>query len=153
MQAKVVAGKVFGVEGPIQCRTPAYFIDFIMTQADKTYRHSIPAGWNSMLVLYEGSVEVQGVTVKSAPHAMNFAASADGEEDIEIRTTSERARFLILAGRPLNEPIANYGPFVLTTQDQLRQAFDDFQNGMNGFENARNWRSEIRNMKHRNRSV
>ena len=58
MQAKVVAGKVFGVEGPIQCRTPAYFIDFIMSQADKTYRHSIPAGWNSMLVLYEGSVEV-----------------------------------------------------------------------------------------------
>ena len=53
--------------------------------------------------------------MKSAPHAMNFAASADGEEDIEIRTTSDCARFLILAGRPLNEPIANYGPFVLTT--------------------------------------
>ena len=91
--------------------------------------------------------------MKSAPHAMNFAASADGEEDIEIRTTSERARFLILAGRPLNEPIANYGPFVLNSNEQLQQAFDDFHSAKNGFENARNWRSQIRDMKHRGRSV
>ena len=59
----------------------------------------------------------------------------------------------MLAGKPLNEPIANYGPFVLSTQEQLQQAFDDFHNSKNGFENARSWKSQIRHMKHRNRSV
>ena len=52
MKAKVVSGDVFGIRGPIVARTPAYFIDFNFTQADKTYRHAIPAGWNSLIVLY-----------------------------------------------------------------------------------------------------
>ena len=58
MRAKVVSGSVFGVQGPIEARTPAYYIDFIFDAADKSYRHTIPAGWNSLIVLYQGSLEV-----------------------------------------------------------------------------------------------
>ena len=72
MLAKVVSGEVFGVQGPIVARTPAWFIDFTFEQANKTYRHTIPAGWNSMLVLFMGALEVQGTTQKRAPHAIPF---------------------------------------------------------------------------------
>ena len=82
-----------------------------------------------------------------------FRLNESSDEDILIKTTSANTRFILLAGKPLNEPIANYGPFVLTNQEQLQQAFDDYQNSRNGFENARTWSSEVRNMKHRNRSV
>ena len=115
MKAKVVSGEVFGVRGPIEARTPAYFIDFNFEAANKTYRHSIPAGWNSMIVIYKGSIEVQGSTTKSAPHGISFQANPNSIEDIEIKTMAEDTKFIMLAGKPINEPIANYGPFVLTT--------------------------------------
>jgi hypothetical protein len=66
---------------------------------------------------------------------------------IKIETASESTRFVLLAGQPLNEPIENYGPFVMNTREEVQQAFDDFKTGRNGFENARTWRSNIRDMK------
>lgn len=55
-KAKVIAGEVFGVKGPIEARTPTYFIDFTLNK-DKEYDHPIPAGWNSMIVVHSGSVQ------------------------------------------------------------------------------------------------
>ena len=70
-----------------------------------------------MIVLYQGELEVQGSETKTAPHAIAFQLSGGSEEDIQIRTIAPNTRFILLAGKPLNEPIANYGPFVLTTQE------------------------------------
>jgi redox-sensitive bicupin YhaK (pirin superfamily) len=67
MKAKVIAGEVFGVRGPIVARTPAYFIDFIFGDVEKSYRHKIPAGWNSLIFLYSGSLQVQGLAALNAP--------------------------------------------------------------------------------------
>ena len=94
-----------------------------------------------MIVLYQGSLEVQGTTRKSSTQGIVFLPNENADEDIMIKTTAADTRFILLAGKPLNEPIANHGPFVLTNETQLRQAFDDFHNHKNGFENARNWRS------------
>jgi redox-sensitive bicupin YhaK (pirin superfamily) len=60
MNAKVISGEVFGVKGPIVARTPTYFLDFVFEKKDTVYEHSIPKGWNSMLVIYGGSAKVQG---------------------------------------------------------------------------------------------
>ena len=59
MKAKVIAGEVFGVKGPIVARTPTYFIDFVFDKKGTVYYHEIPAGWNSMIVCYKGGVKVQ----------------------------------------------------------------------------------------------
>lgn len=55
---------------------------------------------------------------KKAPQAFSFMPN-DEDEDIMVKTLAPRTRFILLAGRPLNEPIANYGPFVLNSQEQL----------------------------------
>jgi len=52
MSAKVIAGEVFGVQGPIEVRTPAYYIDISMCASGQEFEHMIPAGWNSMIVVY-----------------------------------------------------------------------------------------------------
>jgi redox-sensitive bicupin YhaK (pirin superfamily) len=78
----------------------------------------------------------------------------DKPESFHIETLTEgTTKILLLAGKPLDEPIANYGPFVLNTKQQLKEAFDDFHAARNGFENANTWRSEIREMKHAKRST
>ena len=58
-KAKIISGEVFGVKGPVLARTPTYFIDFIFDKVGLTYEHVIPAGWNSLIVCYEGSLKVQ----------------------------------------------------------------------------------------------
>lgn len=57
-RAKVISGEVFGVKGPIEAKTPTYFLDFYMDK-DKSYDHLIPAGWNSMVIVHSGSLQVQ----------------------------------------------------------------------------------------------
>lgn len=49
------------------------------------------------------------------------------------------AKFVLIGGQPLNEPIYQHGPFVLNTKQQVYKAFSDYQNGVNGFQNADNW--------------
>ena len=154
MTAKVIAGQVFDVKGPIVARTPTYYIDFHIHKANEVYEHEIPLEWNSMIVVYKGSLTVQNDdSVLSGVHAASFKPNNTQNEVIKVTTHEDDTRFILLAGKPLNEPIANYGPFVLSNQEQLYQAFDDFQTGKNGFEGARNWRSEIRDLKHRSKST
>ena len=127
MTAKVVSGEVFGVKGPIVARTPTYYIDFIFEKENTSYTHVIPQGWNSMIVLFQGSISVQNdAQVFQGIHGIVFEATESADEEIKITTKSPNTRFLLLAGKPLNEPIANYGPFVLNTREELQQAFDDF---------------------------
>jgi quercetin 2,3-dioxygenase len=147
MVAKVISGEVFGVKGPIVARTPTYFIDFIFAKAETVYEHVIPKGWNSMFIIYKGKSKVQTASkVLEAVTCVPFLTS-DSDQIVRLETQEADTRVVLLAGEPLNEPIANYGPFVLTTQEQLQQAFDDYHAAKNGFENARKWKSEIQNLK------
>ena len=61
-------------------------------------------------------------------------------------TSATGAKFLLIGGEPLNEPIASYGPFVMNTEEQIKQTFIDYQSGKNGFENASKWESKIQHM-------
>ena len=120
MNAKVISGEVFGVKGPIVARTPTYFIDFIFDKSGEIYDHVIPAGWNSLIVCYAGAVRVQGEAMVDASTA-NIAhfVKSGFDETIRFEIVKDNTRFILLAGKPLDEPIANYGPFVLNSQDQL----------------------------------
>lgn len=61
MTAKVISGEVFGVKGPIVARTPTYFIDFKFNTVGTKYDHTIPKGWNSMIIIYKGGAKVQDI--------------------------------------------------------------------------------------------
>ncbi|MEC5206461.1 redox-sensitive bicupin YhaK (pirin superfamily) [Vogesella perlucida] len=123
---KVIAGEYAGQSGSIQQPdTEPLYLD-VHLPAGQSLDVAIPAGHNAFLYLYQGSL-LAPVTqqVLAAGHMAILSAAGDG---VTLRS-EEGARVLVLAGKPLQESIAQYGPFVMNTRAELEQAFDDYQQG------------------------
>ena len=84
----------------------------------------VASGMTAFCYVFEGTAAIGGEGARTVP-AGSLAVLGDGDSV----TVSGAARFLLLAARPLREPIARYGPFVMTTRDEVAQAFRDFQSG------------------------
>ncbi len=93
-----------------------------------TSRCRVPVGHSAFVYVYEGGVSV-GVSREAATiHAQELAVLGDGGE-VRLQGREARSRAILVAGRPLREPVARYGPFVMNTREELHQAFADFQAG------------------------
>lgn len=123
---QVIAGQTHGVAGAVQREhTQPLYLD-LEIPAGVSFEQPIPQGHNAFLYVYRGEVAVEGKGVaKTRMAVLDNAAGADG---VRIKAV-EPTRLILLAGRPLNEPIAQHGPFVMNTTEELYQAFDDFRAG------------------------
>jgi redox-sensitive bicupin YhaK (pirin superfamily) len=123
---QVIAGSSHGVAGAVQREvTEPLYLD-VELPAGATFEQALPAGHNAFLYVFRGEVVVEGKAVPQARMAiLDNAKAADG---VRIKA-SQPSRLLLIAGRPLNEPIAQYGPFVMNTQAEVFQAVEDFRNG------------------------
>jgi redox-sensitive bicupin YhaK (pirin superfamily) len=121
---KAVAGTTSrGTEGPVRDAAigPVYFD--VSVPAGAGFAEPVDADRSAMLVVYEGAVEVGGRTVE----ALGGAFLGEGDE-VQLRALTD-ARFLLIAGRPIREPVAWAGPFVMNTREEVMQAYDDFRAG------------------------
>ena len=116
-KVKVIAGewqidsKV--VKGVVEARTPAHYFDVQLKDNETDFEHIIPAGWNSLIVCYEGSIDVEGKEIKSLL-SLVFERNKDNDEVLRIKAgVKTGAKFLVLAGRPIEEKVAWHGPFVM----------------------------------------
>jgi redox-sensitive bicupin YhaK (pirin superfamily) len=123
---QVIAGASHGVAGAVQREgTQALYLD-IELPAGASFEQPLPGGHNAFLYVFRGEVVVEGKGVPQARMAiLDNAKDADG---VRIKAAAP-SRLLLIAGRPLNEPIAQHGPFVMNTQDELHQAVEDFRAG------------------------
>jgi redox-sensitive bicupin YhaK (pirin superfamily) len=128
---RVIAGSSHGVAGAVQREvTEPFYLD-VELPAGASFSQLLPAGHNAFLFAYRGAVHIGGKPVASGRMAiLENTASADG---VAIQA-AEDSRFILIAGQPLNEPIAQYGPFVMNTQAELMQAVEDFRAGKLGEE-------------------
>jgi redox-sensitive bicupin YhaK (pirin superfamily) len=122
----VIAGAFNGSKGPATTFTPVNMFD-IHLNAGGELSTNVPANHNTVILVVEGSIEVNGET--AGLHSLVLFKN-DGEE-ISIRAT-ENSVLLLLSGEPINEPIAQYGPFVMNTNRELQEAFEEFQSGKFG---------------------
>lgn len=120
----VIDGKI--VSGPIQgITTQAIYWDVHLPLTGK-FAHAIPATHNTFIYVYEGALAI-GEDARKLD-AGNAGLLGTGDE-ISVTALTEDTRFILLAGIPLKEPIAQYGPFVMNTSDEIEQAIQDYRSG------------------------
>lgn len=130
VQVRVIAGSSHGVHGAVQRDSTApLYLDITLTPGAR-FSQPLPEGHNAFVVVYRESVEIGGTPVARAKMAiLRNDADSEGVTLAAPATLARPARVLLIAGQPLREPIAQYGPFVMNTREQLMQAVEDFQNG------------------------
>jgi redox-sensitive bicupin YhaK (pirin superfamily) len=128
VSVKVIAGQFDGAVGPVkQPATDPTYLD-IRLDAGVDFALPLPEGHSAFLYVYEGGASV-GVGREAATiNAQELAVLSDGGE-VRLQGRAARSRAILVAGRPLREPVARYGPFVMNTREEIMQAFADYQSG------------------------
>ena len=130
---KVIAGSIDDaqgtpVRGPIeQPATEPLYIDVVLEPGARWYT-TLPEGHSAFAYAYEGSTAIgEGEDARDlSAHELGVLG---GGERLALRAGSDGARLIVVAGRPLREPVARHGPFVMNTREEVMQAFVDFQEG------------------------
>ncbi|GAB3713374.1 pirin family protein [Spirosoma flavus] len=123
---RVIAGELAGNKGPANTFSPVIVADLTLTES-QTETLSIPAEYNAMIYVLAGSATLFGEKLNRG----QIALLNDDGDSVSISTTTG-AKLLILAGDPILEPLAAYGPFVMNSREELIEAFNDFQAGRMG---------------------
>lgn len=122
---RVIAGAVGGVQGPVtEISAQPLYLDVTM-QPGATFSLDLPAHHTAAAYLFEGEATFTGTTVS----AVRLAVLSGGDRIEASTAAGSGARFLLFAGAPFSEPIVPYGPFVMNTREEIRQALADLKNG------------------------
>jgi len=126
--ARVLVGEAGGVSGPVNgVATQPLYLDVTMAPRGRL-SHGLPAGHSAFVYVYDGRARFGPLEDSTEVAAGQLAVLGDGEL-VNVATGDGTARFLLLAARPLHEPIARYGPFVMNTREEILQAVQDYQRG------------------------
>jgi redox-sensitive bicupin YhaK (pirin superfamily) len=125
VRVKVITGSTSrGMAGPVTAAaTDARYFDVGLPDA-ATFTEALPPGHAAFIVVHEGTVAVGGQEVPG----VGLAQLGDGDA-VRFKAVGGPAKALLIAGRPLNEPVAWHGPFVMNTTAELMQAIEDYQAG------------------------
>jgi redox-sensitive bicupin YhaK (pirin superfamily) len=125
---EVIAGEYNGTKGVASTFTPIHMLNARLNSGGKA-GFNFPGHYNTALLVIEGGIKVNGE--EEAPTDYLVLMANDGE-NFEIEAT-EKSVVLILSGKPIGEPIAAHGPFVMNTKEELKKAFLDFNSGKFGY--------------------
>ncbi len=123
---KVIAGKYKDIEGPEKNHNvePIYF--HVVLKSEKEFACGVPEGHNSFIYLLKGQIKV-GKSNHEKTNDSNLILLKKGK-NLQIKAEKE-SEFLFIAGKPIGEPIARGGPFVMNTKAEIIEAINDYQNG------------------------
>ena len=124
-QVKIIAGTFLGITGPGRSHTGMLYYDISL---DNGSNITVPIedGWNSFCYVYEGAISC------GQPVSKGHLAVLGTEDIFRCTSIENNTRFILVAGMPLNEPVARGGPFVMNTKGEILQAFEDYQAGRLG---------------------
>ncbi len=125
--ARVIAGRSHGVEGAVQRETTAPLYLDLHLGPNTSFAQPLPETHNAFVVTYRGELALADTVVRM--RRMAILANKPGCDGVLLTAGPEGARAILVAGRPLKEPIAQYGPFVMNTQQEIAQAVADFRAG------------------------
>lgn len=130
VSVRVIAGEALGTRAAIETRTPILYQHFTL-QSQGVLDHSVPTDFNVFAYVIDGEGQFGDDATVAKTHQM--VVFGDAGERITVRNDSDKPMsFLLIGGKPLGEPVARYGPFVMNTEGEIRQAILDFQAGRMG---------------------
>ncbi len=121
---KIVAGTYEGTSGPVTGGSTEPLYWDVQLKSEKTFQAKIPSTCSVYVYPFEGSIEVADRILKT--HQGGVLGSGDA---VEVKAGAHGARFLVLAAKPIGEPVVQYGPFVMNTRAEIEQAIRDYQSG------------------------
>ncbi|PWQ96861.1 pirin family protein [Leucothrix pacifica] len=116
---KVVIGEFNGVVSPIQDETTEVNYLDVTLRADQSFQYDLPESNNSFLYVFDGEVLVNGQSV-TEDELLTLP------KDVDVSASTQGARFIVVSGQPINEPIVQGGPFVMNTREEIEQAVRDY---------------------------
>jgi len=123
----VIAGEVDDIRGPVtEIEADPLYLDITVPQ-NREFKHPVEKGHSAFAYVFEGQGVFGSDGAKPIKHP-RLVEFGDGNH-VAAQTTDQPVRFLLVSGKPLNEPIARYGPFVMNTQEEIQQALEDLRNG------------------------
>ncbi|KAK7430624.1 RNA pol II transcription cofactor [Neonectria magnoliae] len=149
---KVISGQSHGIDSVKDLAyTPVWILDITIRPGGKITQ-PLPKNWNAFAYTLEGDIivgkEDQRRVVEQF-HNIVFEPEGDIVHFEVDAGASKPARLTLIAGIPLDQPIVQYGPFVVTSKEEVAKALFDYQTHSNGFERAKDWKSEIgKSMRH-----
>jgi len=124
---RVIAGASHGVAGAMQREaTRPLYLDLRLPPG-AAFEQPLPAAHNAFVYVYRGELSIGGQAVPR--QRMAILDNTPGSDGVRLQAGAEGARAILVAGQPLNEPIAQYGPFVMNSHQQIFQAVEDFRAG------------------------
>jgi redox-sensitive bicupin YhaK (pirin superfamily) len=123
---RVIAGSSNGVAGVVYRETTEPLYLDIHIPAGASFSTALPKTHNAFIYVYRGAVTIGDTLVNS--QRMGILSNTPEADGVTLAATGD-ARLILVAGKPLNEPIVQYGPFVMNTQEEIHQALDDYRNG------------------------
>jgi redox-sensitive bicupin YhaK (pirin superfamily) len=136
VSVRVVAGESLGARAVIETVTPIMYLHFTLQPGGRVAQ-PVPRGYNAFAYVVDGA-GLFGAEGERAVDGRMVMFAADGDEVLIENPADASAplELLLIAGVPLNEPIARYGPFVMNTEGEIRQAIEDYRQGRMGTINA-----------------
>lgn len=125
---RVIAGAIGDVRGPISSVATAPVLLDVRFDRAGTLEHALPPGHNAFVYVYEGELAIG----ESGTRVQRGNIAVLGAGDVARLVADAPGKALLLAGRPIEEPVARYGPFVMNTREELEQAFADYRSGALG---------------------
>lgn len=132
-RVKVLIGHFAGANAPIVDKTTEVSYFDVQLSAGKRFSHKFPKNHNSFLYIFEGDGQFNGKYISSN----TFIQLGSDDNTPEFIAGDKDTRFLLVSGKPINEPVVQYGPFVMNSKEEIDQAMHDYQS--NNFVRDRAW--------------
>ena len=124
----VIAGEVDDIRGPVtEIEADPIYLDITVPQHGE-FKYPVERGHTAFAYVFEGQGRFGSDDEEKAVNHPRLVEFGDGDY-VAVKAIDQYVRFLLVSGKPLNEPIARYGPFVMNTQDEIQQALEDLRNG------------------------
>lgn len=130
VEVRVISGKTSqGTEGPVvQPLTDPLYLD-VTVPAGEEFIETLPESHNAFIYVIYGPVVAENEQGESVQLMRDDLGILSQGSEVSLKVTENETRFLLISGKPLGEPVARGGPFVMNTRDEVQQAFDDYNNG------------------------